>query len=128
MYRGLFAFALLLMAGLLFVTAGSREARADTPPDCLETKQFPSKPGALQGWWDRRSEEQKQVLRALPCEQRYIAATCIFLYHPDLKACTNKGVAKFEANRKCMAEGHELMTPELAACEQNYISTAKPAF
>ncbi len=80
------------------------------------------------GWWSRRSAEEQKYMIELPCEEKYIVAICVFLYDPDLKGCTNKGVARFRADRHCAAQGHEILSEERAACTQEYVANFKPVF
>lgn len=80
------------------------------------------------GWWSRRSAQEQRYMIELPCEEKYIVAICVFLYDPDLKGCTNKGVARFRADRHCAAQGHEILSAERAACSQEYVANFKPVF
>lgn len=79
-------------------------------------------------WWNRRTPEQQRYMLELPCEEKYIVAVCVFLYNPDLKGCTNKGVARYRADRHCAAQGHEILSPEKAACEAEFVANFNPVF
>ena len=79
-------------------------------------------------WWNRRTPEQQRYMLELPCEEKYIVTICVFLYDPDLKGCTNKGVARYRADRHCAAQGHEILSPEKAACEATYVANFAPVF
>lgn len=116
-----------LAAGWMILAGAAGTAQADTVPACLDSATR-GNPTEAQNWWDRRSAEEQKYMRELPCEERYIVAVCVFLYDPNLKECTNKGVARFRANRHCAAQGHEMLSEEAAACEQRYIENFSPVF
>ncbi|MEQ9519751.1 MAG: hypothetical protein RLN89_09960 [Parvibaculum sp.] len=79
-------------------------------------------------WWNRRTPQQQRYMLELPCEEKYIVTICVFLYDPDLKGCTNKGVARYRADRHCAAQGFEILSEEKAACEKEYVANFKPVF
>ena len=83
---------------------------------------------AGQAWWDRRDAEQQRYMRELPCEEKYIVAVCVFLYDPDLKACTNRGVARYRGDRHCATQGHEILSESKAACMRDYESNFQGVF
>lgn len=87
-----------------------------------------SSPGKAEAWWNRRSPEEQKLLIALPCGEKYIAATCMFLYDPNLKKCTDQGVARKRASASCAAKGLALLSPEAAACEAKYVENFKPDY
>ena len=115
-----------LAALMLGLPAG--EARADTVPDCLEAETGPKVEGAGQAWWDRRTAQEQNMMRTLPCKERYIVAVCIFLQEPDLNACVNKGVSRKRAAVHCAQEGHEILSKEMAACESAFVQNSQPVF
>lgn len=117
----------LSFSALAVSTLFAAPAVADTIPECLDSKTTGNETNA-QAWWDRRSAEEQSYMRDLPCEKRYIVAVCIFLYDPDIKACTNKGVARFDAARHCAAQGHEILSQADATCQADYVARAKPRF
>ena len=82
----------------------------------------------MQAWWDRRTPEEQKYIGQLPCDDRYIPMTCIFLFDPDIKGCTNKGVADRRANAACQAKGYDLMSQEMADCKEAYKKNFKPPF
>jgi hypothetical protein len=82
----------------------------------------------MQEWWDKRSPDQQTYIRDLPCDERYIPMVCIFLFEPDLKGCTNKGVAEFRANRSCEAKGLDILSQEMLDCKTEFKKTFKAPF
>lgn len=114
--------------GLTAWTAMPTAAHADKAPDCLQSASRGVSDQSLQEWWNRRTPEQKTYIAGLPCDERYIPMTCIFLYDPDLKGCTNKGVAEFRANAACQAKGYDLMSQEQLDCKNKFKKTFKPPF
>lgn len=103
-------------------------ALADKAPECMQsdTRKIPDQ--RMQEWWDKRTPEQQKYIRELPCNERYIPMTCIFLFDPDLKGCTNKAVAESRANAACQAKGYDLMSEEMADCKAEFKKTFKPPF
>ena len=91
------------------------DVRAQGVPECIDSEKS-GNPQATAAWWGRRSAEEKKYISELPCEERYIPMVCIFLYDPDLRGCTNKGVAEYRADKACSKKGHELLSVEHAAC------------
>lgn len=122
----------MLFALALTAVAGQPPAHAVSDKDegvieCLMSTRVKNKDGA-QGWWDRRTDQQRRLILALPCNERYIPMVCIFLYDPDLVGCTNKGVAESRATAACQAKGYDLMSQELADCKAEFKKTFKPPF
>ncbi|MCE9649245.1 MAG: hypothetical protein K8R18_06425 [Parvibaculum sp.] len=117
-----------LAVGLAVWTALPAPALADKAPECMQsdTRKIPDE--RMQEWWDKRTPEQQTYIRDLPCKERYIPMVCIFLFDPDLKGCTNKGVAESRANAVCQAKGYDLMSQELLDCKNNYKKTFKMPF
>ncbi len=122
---------MLLGAALFLSSVVAQPAAAATTYEefrhCLDSP-TQGNPAAGDGWWSRRSAEEQRYLIELPCEEKYIVAICVFLYDPDLKGCTNKGVARFRADRHCAEQGHEILSEERAACTQEYVANFKPVF
>lgn len=122
---------MLLAAIVLLASAIGSPAAAEPTYDefrhCLDSPTQGNR-AAGDGWWSRRSAQEQRYMIELPCEEKYIVAICVFLYDPDLKGCTNKGVARFRADRHCAAEGHEILSEERAACTQEYVAKFKPVF
>lgn len=111
---------LALGFGLIAWMAVPQAAHADKAPDCMESSTRHLPEGRMQEWWDKRTPEQQKYIRELPCDERYIPMTCIFLFDPDLKECTNKGVTEFRASRSCEGKGMDIMSEEFAACKETY--------
>lgn len=111
--------------GLSF--AGVEEAHAQGVPECIDSDKT-GNPDATASWWGRRSAEEKKYISELPCEERYIPMVCIFLYDPDLRGCTNKGVAEYRADKVCTKKGFELLSEEHAACKDDFKKTFTPPF
>lgn len=122
--QAFFAMALMLTGWLALPSA----ALADNAPECMQSDTRSLTPERLQEWWDKRSPEQQKYIRDLPCEERYIPMVCIFLFDPDLKGCTNKGVAESRANRECQAKGLDILSEEMLACKNTYKKTFKYPF
>jgi hypothetical protein len=111
---------LMAMGAVWLLTfAMSSSASADEVPACLDSA-TQGNPVEAQNWWDRRTPEAQNYMRTLPCEERYIVAVCVFLYEPDLKACTNKGLARFRGDRHCAEQGHAMLSESKAACMEEY--------
>lgn len=117
-----------LAMGLAMWTMLPTAALADKAPDCLQsdTRKIPDE--RMQEWWNKRTPEQQTYIRDLPCNERYIPMVCIFLFDPDLKGCTNRGVAESRANASCQAKGYDLMSQELADCKDTFKKTFKKPF
>lgn len=115
-------------AGLFAWTAMPEAALAEKAPDCMQstTRKIPD--SRMQEWWDKRTPEQQKYIRELPCDERYIPMVCIFLFEPDLKGCTNKGVAEMRASAACQAKGLDLLSQEMADCKTEYKKTFKQPF
>ncbi len=125
-----FIFLFVLAAVFAVGLQQSRAKAADNDEAvaaCLSSDRVKNLDGA-RAWWKRRSAEEQRIIVSLPCSERYIALTCIFLYDPDLIGCTNKGVAQKRATDACQAKGYELMSQELADCTEEYKKTFKPPF
>jgi hypothetical protein len=107
--------------------AGAGEARAQGVPECIDSDKS-GNPQATAAWWNRRTPEQQKYIRELPCNERYIPMVCVFLWDPDLRGCTNNGVAEYRADKACTAEGYELLSAEHAACKERFKKTFVPPF
>lgn len=122
---------MLLGAGIIISALGATSATAQPTYEefrhCLDSPTQGNR-AAGDGWWSRRSAQEQRYMIELPCEEKYIVAICVFLYDPDLKGCTNKGVARFRADRHCAAQGHEILSEERAACSQEFVANFKPVF
>jgi hypothetical protein len=103
------------------------EAQAQGVPECIDSDKD-GNPQATAAWWGRRSAEEKKYISELPCEERYIPMVCVFLWDPDLRGCTNNGVAEYRADKACTAEGYELLSAEHAACKERFKKTFVPPF
>lgn len=103
------------------------EAQAQGVPECIDSDKN-GNPEAAAAWWGRRSVEEKKYISELPCNERYIPMVCVFLWEPDLRGCTNKGVAEYRADKACTAEGYELLSAEHAACKERFKKTFAPPF
>lgn len=123
---------LLLGLGTLVMTAmaqpSSAQVGSDIIPDCINSDTNGTRPADGIAWWNRRTEEQKKYIRELPCQERYIPMVCIFLWEPDLRGCTNKGVAEYRANKSCEEQGYALLSEEHVACKERYKKTFVPPF
>lgn len=115
----LFVHTYLMLGAVLAFFAFTTGAQADAVPACLDSV-TQGNPVEAQNWWDRRTPEAQNYMRTLPCEERYIVAVCVFLYDPDLKACTNRGLARFRGDRHCAAQGHEILSESKATCMTEY--------
>ena len=121
-----FCLALGLAVSGLFL-AGAGEARAQGIPECIDSDTI-GNPQATAAWWGRRSAEEKKYISELPCKERYIPMVCVFLWEPDLRDCTNRGVAEYRADKACSADGYELLSEEHAACKERFKKTFVPPF
>ena len=123
--QAFFAFAL----GVTIWTAIPVEAaRADTMPECLQSSTRKIPDASMQEWWDKRKPDQQNYIRNLPCDERYIPMVCIFLFDPDLKGCTNKGVAEYRANKACEAKGLDILSEEMLDCKNDFKKSFKVPF
>ena len=122
----------LAVAALVFVLGSPEPSWAQEYEDLKDCLVSDTREGAEKGgpeWWSRRSEEEKRYLRELPCEEKYLATVCIFLFDPNLKECVNRSVGDRRANHYCSEQGHAILSPEMAQCEKNYLATTyKPPF
>lgn len=120
---------LCLLIGLGFLGMGlaAEPAHAQAVPECIDSDKA-GNPQATAAWWNRRSPEQKKYISELPCEQRFIPMVCIFLWDPDLRGCTNKGVAEYKADKACSAEGHALLSEAHSSCKERFKKTFTPPF
>lgn len=118
---------LLIGLGVLGMGLAAKPAHAQAVPECIDSDKT-GNPQATAAWWNRRSPEQKKYISELPCEQRFIPMVCIFLWDPDLRGCTNKGVAEYQADRACSAEGHALLSEAHASCKDRFKKTFTPPF
>jgi len=121
-----------LLLGLGIVLSGlvaPQTAQAQGVPECIDTNNAnQSNPQATAAWWGRRSAEEKKYISELPCEERYIPMVCVFLYEPDLRGCTNKGVAEYRADKACTAKGHALLSEAHSACKEEFKKSFTPPF
>jgi hypothetical protein len=122
-YLVLSALAALFAVGLQQNRAKAAD-NADAVASCLTSERVKSLEGA-RAWWKRRTPEEQRVVLAVPCDERYIPLTCIFLYEPDLIGCTNKGVAEKRATAACQAKGLELLSPAMTDCTEKFKKTFK---
>jgi hypothetical protein len=122
--QAFFALAIMVTAWVAMPNA----ALADKVPECTQSDTRSMSPEAMQEWWDKRSPDQQTYIRDLPCDERYIPMVCIFLFEPDLKGCTNKGVAEFRANRSCEAKGLDILSQEMLDCKTEFKKTFKAPF
>lgn len=114
---------------VLFSFAAPQPAQAQGVPECIDTDDSArDNPQATEQWWSRRTAEEKKYISELPCEERFIPMVCIFLYEPDLRACTNKGVAEFRADRACAKKGFDMLSEEHVACKDEFKQTFAPPF
>ncbi|MEQ8378415.1 hypothetical protein [Parvibaculum sp.] len=119
----------LALVGISFFANGSEAQDASDPiPDCINSETNGTRPADGIAWWGRRSTEQKKYIRELPCNERYIPMVCIFLWDPDLRGCTNKGVAEYRADKECTKQGYELLSAEHVACKERFKKTFVPPF
>lgn len=123
---------LLLGLGVAAMAAAAGPSAAqgtsDGIPDCINSDTNGTRPADGLAWWNRRSEEHKKYIRELPCQERYIPMVCIFLWEPDLRGCTNKGVADYRASKFCDEQGFALLTEEHEACKAQYKKSFVPPF
>ncbi|PKQ05276.1 MAG: hypothetical protein CVT72_10040 [Alphaproteobacteria bacterium HGW-Alphaproteobacteria-11] len=108
----------------LFVTP--EPAQAQPVPDCIDSDD--SRAQNTAAWWGRRTAEEKRLITDLECQERFIPMVCIFLWEPDLRACTNKGVAEYRADKACSAKGHALLSEAHVACKEDFKRTFSPPF
>lgn len=121
-----FVVAAMLAGGAVLGTSAVKAGESDAQASaCLAQKTSDEQAKAL-SWWGRRSSEEKKILLSVSCEERYIPAVCIFLYDPDLKGCTAKGVAEYRAERACAAKGFEILTQELVDCKDDWKRKTTP--
>ena len=122
------AVGLSLFGSALFTGVSEAQSASDTIPDCINSETNGTRPGDGIAWWGRRTAEQKKYIRELPCNERYIPMVCIFLWEPDLRGCTNKGVAEYRADKECTKQGYELLSAEHVACKDQFKKTFVPPF
>lgn len=120
-------FCLLLGLAVFGLGLAAEPAQAQAVPECIDSDKT-GNPQATATWWSRRSAEEKKYISELPCEQRFIPMVCIFLWDPDLRGCTNKGVAEYKADRACTAEGHALLSEAHASCKDRFKKSFTPPF
>ncbi|MBA4209590.1 MAG: hypothetical protein C0454_08680 [Parvibaculum sp.] len=113
--------------GVLGLSFNGGSAQAQPVPECIDSEKT-GNPQATAAWWGRRSAEEKKYISELPCEQRYIPMVCIFLWDPDLRGCTNKGVAEYRADKACAAKGHAILTEAHEACKADFKKSFTPPF
>jgi hypothetical protein len=126
--KGFVQIFLALGMGVIAWAALPAQAHADKAPECMQSDSRHLPEGRLQEWWDKRTPDQQKYIRELPCKERYIPMVCIFLFDPDLKGCTNKGVAEARANASCETKGYDLLSQEMADCKATYKKSFKPPF
>lgn len=114
------------LAAMLSMFAASETAHAQPVPDCIDAPG--GKPQASAAWWGRRTAEEKRYISELECNERFIPMVCIFLWEPDLRACTNKGVAEYRADKACTAKGHALLSEAHVACKEEFKRSFSPPF
>lgn len=120
---------LALGLGLVGMAMGSSSAHAQDVPECIDTDdQTRNNPAATAQWWSRRTPEQKKYISELPCQERFIPMVCIFLFDPDLRGCTNRGVAEYRADKSCTDKGLALLSEEHAACKEDFKKSFAPPF
>lgn len=122
--QAFFALAIMATAWVAMPNA----ALADKAPECMQSSTRSIPPERMQEWWDKRTPQQQTYIRDLPCDERYIPMVCIFLFDPDLKGCTNKGVAEYRANQACEAKGFDLLSQEMVDCKDNFKKSFKVPF
>lgn len=93
---------------------------------CPMSDQIKDKQAAI-SWWNRRSELEQRLILSVPCVERFAPVICIFLYNPDLKGCTARGLAEYRANKSCQDKGHDLLSQEMADCKEDFKRNHKPA-
>ena len=120
-------FCLLLGLAVFGMGLAAAPAEAQAVPECIDSEKT-GNPQATAAWWSRRSAEEKKYISELPCEQRCIPMVCIFLWEPDLRGCTNKGVAEYRASKSCEEQGYALLSEEHVACKERYKKTFVPPF
>ncbi len=120
-------FCLLLGLAVFGMGLAAAPAEAQAVPECIDSEKT-GNAQATAAWWSRRSAEEKKYISELPCEQRFIPMVCIFLWEPDLRGCTNKGVAEYKADRACTAEGHALLSEAHASCKDRFKKSFTPPF
>ncbi|MEX1154916.1 hypothetical protein [Parvibaculum sp.] len=101
-------------------------AQAQPVPDCIDSSD--SRAQNTAAWWGRRTAEEKHLITELECKERFIPMVCIFLWEPDLRACTNKGVAEYRADKACSAKGHALLSEAHVACKEEFKRSFSPPF
>lgn len=121
-----FVVAILLAGGTLLMSGVARAVESDAEASACLAQKTPDEQAKALAWWGRRSAEEKSVLLSVSCEERYIPAVCIFLYDPDLKGCTAKGVAEYRAERACAAKGFEVLTQEMVDCKEDWKRHSTP--
>ena len=118
---------LLFGIGVAGIPFTAETARAQEVPECIDSD-TDGNPQATAAWWSRRSAEEKKYISELPCEQRFIPLVCIFLWEPDMRGCTNRGVAEYRADKACTAEGHALLSEAHSACKERFKKSFTPPF
>ena len=92
---------------------------------CPMSEQIKNKEAAI-AWWNRRSELEQRLVLSVPCVERFAPIICIFLYNPDLKGCTEKGLAEYRANKSCQDRGMDLLSQEMSDCKDEFKRNYKP--
>lgn len=118
--------AAMLAGSALLLGAHSAKAESDEEAAACLAQKTPDDQAKALSWWGRRSADEKKILLSVSCEERYIPAVCIFLYDPDLKGCTAKGVAEYRAERACAAKGFKILTQEFVDCKEDWKRKSTP--
>tara|TARA_R110000868_G_scaffold144396_3_gene363488 strand:+ start:14097 stop:14498 length:402 start_codon:yes stop_codon:yes gene_type:complete len=92
---------------------------------CPMSDQIRNKEAAI-AWWNRRSELEQRLVLSVPCVERFAPIICIFLYNPDLKGCTEKGLAEYRANKSCQDRGMDLLSQQMSDCKEEFKRNYKP--
>lgn len=121
-----FVVAAMLTGGALLGTTHAMASESDEQASACLAQKTPDEQAKALSWWGRRSADEKKVLLSVSCEERYIPAVCIFLYDPDLKGCTAKGVAEYRAERACAAKGYKILTQEFVDCKEDWKRKTTP--
>lgn len=119
---GLFALSTLLS---LAISPAHALGTVEDYLACPMSDQIKDKDAAI-AWWNRRSELEQRLILSVPCVERFAPIICIFLYNPDLKDCTAKGLAEYRANKSCQDRGMDLLSQEMSDCKEEFKRNYKP--
>lgn len=120
------AISAMLTGGAVAGLSGAGATESDEQASACLARKSPDEQAKALSWWGRRSADEKKVLLSVSCEERYIPAVCIFLYDPNLKDCTARGVAEYRAERACAAKGFKILTQEFVDCKEDWKRKAAP--